>query len=209
MQRKRLRNYDFTIISNDCWGAEVYKDFNMEYRTPFVGLMLMAPCFIKLIQSMDFYIKSPISFINYSKYSHLNDNRKQGEKKYPIGSLQNEVEIHFLHYSSEVEAKEKWRRRIDRINWNNILIKFDGSKDLCTDEMLQTFNALNDYPMICFLADESKIKSNKYVYVKEWTEDGKKMYKKCQPYFDVVGWLNAGDGKMYRYRKLLYKLSLS
>lgn len=32
------------------------------------------------------------------------------------------IEIFFLHYHSEQGAKEKWERRIKRINWDKLLI---------------------------------------------------------------------------------------
>lgn len=33
------------------------------------------------------------------------------------------IEIFFLHFHSEQEAREKWERRVQRINWNRLLIK--------------------------------------------------------------------------------------
>jgi uncharacterized protein (DUF1919 family) len=36
--RIRLKNQDFTIISNDCWGGGVYEDLQLQYTTPMVGL---------------------------------------------------------------------------------------------------------------------------------------------------------------------------
>lgn len=38
-----LKNKCFTIISNNCWGGFVYQKFNLQYRTPFVGLFIFAP----------------------------------------------------------------------------------------------------------------------------------------------------------------------
>lgn len=40
----RNKNHSFIVISNDCWAAEVYIDTNIQYLTPFVCLLLMAPC---------------------------------------------------------------------------------------------------------------------------------------------------------------------
>ncbi|MDE6655553.1 MAG: DUF1919 domain-containing protein, partial [Anaeroplasmataceae bacterium] len=41
--------------------------------------------------------------------------------KYPIGQLK-DIKIHFLHYKTFSEAKEKWDIRKLRINWNNIFV---------------------------------------------------------------------------------------
>ena len=58
----RNKNKSFTIISNDCWGAEVYIDTNTQYLTPFVGLMLMAPCYIKLLQNLEIIKSKQLTF---------------------------------------------------------------------------------------------------------------------------------------------------
>ena len=45
---------------------------------------------------------------------------------YLVGVLSNgkdSIEIFFLHFHSEQEAREKWERRVQRINWNRLLIK--------------------------------------------------------------------------------------
>ncbi|NVO85925.1 DUF1919 domain-containing protein [Hymenobacter terrestris] len=52
IQQRRLINRNFTLFSNDCWGAEVYKYFNLPYNTPFVGLMVMAPCYVQFLQTL-------------------------------------------------------------------------------------------------------------------------------------------------------------
>ena len=36
--RKKVKNKNFTIISNNCWAGGVYEDLRMEYNTPTVGL---------------------------------------------------------------------------------------------------------------------------------------------------------------------------
>ena len=55
----------------------------------------------------------------------------------PIGIL-NDVEIVFLHYKSEEEAKEKWDRRKARINWDNIIFKFSNMNQ-CTEDCMKVF----------------------------------------------------------------------
>lgn len=53
----------------------------------------------------------------------------------------NTIEIFFLHYHSEKEAKDKWKRRIQRINWNKLLIKFNDQNG-CTEEYINDFMRL-------------------------------------------------------------------
>ena len=61
--------------------------------------------------------------------------------KYPIGLINNKIEIHFLHYKTEKEAKSKWNRRVKRINWNNLYIKMDD-RDGCTLDIIKRFDQL-------------------------------------------------------------------
>ena len=67
-----------------------------------------------------------------------------GVKPYPIGYLEydgHDVEIEFLHYKSEDEAREKWTRRCKRINWDDLLVV--GSEvDECTKEDVENFVSL-------------------------------------------------------------------
>ena len=141
INRKRIKNKEFTIISNDCYGAELYRDLGLEYKTPFIGLMVSAPCYIKLLNNLKEYLDSPLSFVNTSRYEYMNELR-QTLPFYPIGKLGEEVEIHFIHYAYNFEAREKWKRRLKRISWNNIFVGFVGDKYLCTEDILSKFDSL-------------------------------------------------------------------
>jgi len=129
----RIKDKNFTIISNDCWGGEVYKDLGLEYTTPFVGIRLFAPCYIKLLKNIKGYIESPLTWISVSRYHSVNEEREK--RFFPIGLLKDDVEIHFFHEASEAQAQEKWNRRVKRINWDNLFIKFAGDKDLCDEQL--------------------------------------------------------------------------
>jgi uncharacterized protein (DUF1919 family) len=193
---KRLKNKNFTIISNDCWGGEVYRDFNIPYFTPFVGLMMMAPCYLELLKDLQKNLSSPLTFISSSKYEGVNALREKSSHPFPIGLLNGSCEVHFLHYQTPEEAL-------------NLFIKFDGSKDYCTSQLLEDFDKLPFRKKLCFgNAPVQGISS--FVYSKGWISDGKAMYKiSCQD-FDVVNWLNCGSGKMSTfYRVLLFGLSLN
>lgn len=52
----RIEDRNFTIISNNCWGGELYKELNLAYNTPFIGLFIYAPCYIKMLKNLRFYL---------------------------------------------------------------------------------------------------------------------------------------------------------
>ena len=117
-----LKNRDFSIISNNCWGGHIYQYFGMKYTSPTIGLTFFADEYIKFVTNFDYYINCELTFIpkSESKYYYRYKDR---DKYYPIGK-QDDIEVVFLHYKSEEEAYQKWNRRKKRINYNNLIFKF-------------------------------------------------------------------------------------
>jgi uncharacterized protein (DUF1919 family) len=146
--RQKVKNKNFTIISNNCWAGGVYEDLNMEYNTPTIGLFFYAPCYIRFLKNFHYYISQPLTFKKTSFYDEACELRKKWQ--YPIGVL-NDIEIHFLHYTSETDASEKWNRRAGRINYNNLYINF-CDRDLCTEEHIAEFDKLLFFKKVCFTA---------------------------------------------------------
>ncbi|GAB1544820.1 DUF1919 domain-containing protein [Scytonema sp. NUACC21] len=208
--QSRLKNHKFTIISNNCWGGEVYRALNLRYESPFVGLFMFAPCYINLVKEITKKIDTRLNFVNVSRYELANDYREQGVwELYPIGLLNDEIEIHFMHYENEIEAREKWLRRTQRIDWNNennIFFKFCDS-GLCTKELIEEFHTLEAKHKICFTSKNyPNFASN--IWIEECQKDdsvmdGRKLYKFCHKYFDLLDWLNGGSGKINPVKKLV------
>lgn len=159
VNRIGLNNLDFSIISDNCWGNFVYQDFGLEYQSPFVGLFIFSPDYILLLENLDARLKLDLQFIpaEKSKYKEqLIAWNNLGQ--YPIALLGSDCEIHFLHYHSEDEAKDKWNRRIKRLNFNNLLIKF-CDRDLCTPELIKRFDELTFKNKLCLTAKPYPFKS--------------------------------------------------
>lgn len=190
--RKRNKNIDFTIISNNCWGGGIYEDLNIEYKSPTVGLFFYAPCFMEFLESLDKFLSLDLKFISESKYSISNTYRYSHNNFYPIGILDN-VEIHFLHYNSEAEAKEKWDRRKMRINKENMYVKF-CDRDLCTTELIERFEKLNFKNKVFFSSKKiSTIKSA--IYLPQFKKENcvGDLYNNRWSYrfrFNIIKWLN-------------------
>ena len=118
----RVKNKNITIISNNCWGGIFYRNNNLEYLSPTLGLFFMADDYIKFIYNIKYYINCDIKFIDI-EHSNYKTYLQKLNYHSPIGKL-DDIEIMFLHYDSEEDAKEKWDRRKKRINWDNIIYKF-------------------------------------------------------------------------------------
>lgn len=113
---------------------------------------------------------------------------------YPIGLLGDDIEIHFLHYHSEQEAREKWERRVVRINWDRLFISF-SERDLCTPQHIAQFDALEFPRKVCFTANEYRDLSS-IVWLKNYKGQGEvgdlyRDYKVVMKQFDIARWLNS------------------
>lgn len=189
---EKLKGKNFIIISNNCWGGQVYQWHNRQYNTPFVGLFLYGPCYLKLLKNFNYYMTQELKFINKSIYPNR-------PKTYPIGQL-NDIEIHFTHYKTEEEALEKWNKRTARMlketDLDNYYFKI-CDRELVTPEHFTEFHnlpyknkvsfAVNMYP---FLKDVNHIMvyeshKNNNLFV----PDGKRMHKLTFNYFNVTNWL--------------------
>lgn len=143
-RKKKLIDSNFTIISNNYWGGMIYESYDLPKQSPTVGIFFMASDYIKFLSRLKEYLAAEIKFIdpNNSRWKgieQISADKRFG--KYPIGVLELEdesIEIFFLHYHNEKEAKEKWERRCQRINWKRMLVKFNDQNG-CTEEDVKTF----------------------------------------------------------------------
>ena len=190
LKQKRIKNKKFTIISNNCFGGVLYRNYHLPYQSPTCGLFFMAPEYIKFIYNMKYYLNQNIVEISIddSKYK---DYLKQRNYKGIIGKIK-DVEICFLHYENINEVREKWRRRAQRICWDRIIYKFND-QNLCTIKELNEFEKFNAKNKICFTAQKYKnintIQLTQFENEDYVLEDTKiKNYKKE---FDFIKYINS------------------
>jgi uncharacterized protein (DUF1919 family) len=192
MDKMKIKNKDFTIISNNCWGGNVYQSLDMQYHSPTVGMYFYADEYIKFLKNFEYYMQQDLKFIPINESKYCNDIISvNNSNNYPIGIL-GDVEIVFFHYKNEQEALDKWNRRVKRINWNKILFKFND-QNLCMDHHLQKFDELPYEHKICFTAKKhdnikscvqfEEYKDSEYVI----NDTKESIYKK---YVDVYKLLN-------------------
>ncbi len=189
-RRLLLKNIDFSIISNNCWGGFVYQYFGLGYRTPFIGLFINTPCYLKLLKNIDliyeklrFIQASESRYITYMKEADIYD-------KYPIGVLGEDIEIHFLHYSSAEEARMKWEKRLPRLNRNNLLVKFNQTSP--SPDLLTEFDQLPYKNKICFTAGVfPEIKSA--IFLSRFRHEGQVRFEHryYRKHMNIVKYLNS------------------
>ena len=197
---QQLMHTDFAIISNNCWGYQLYQSLGREYNTPFIGLFLHDDCYIKFISSMEFYLDCPFVFTRKSKYY-------SEERDYPVGVICGDIEIHFMHYESEEECLSKWSRRTKRLqSYMNqsrpVFLKLcDRDATLSGLQVLQKFHGINRFKKISFSASSLPHGSALMLNACDVICDkgvlrcnliGPDLYAKRYKYFDIVEWVKYG-----------------
>lgn len=185
IERLKLKNTDFTIFSQNCIGSIMYHDLGQPFKSPTINLLITPKDFIRFMGKIQWYLKQPIIFI-------------KSDKTYPVGKI-GEIEIKFIHYHSEDEVLNSWKRRMDRINWNNVFV-------LCCDEGLE-YDDMVEYDHLPFKnkilfmhKNEPSIKCGINAKIFKTHTDarllefcnifGKRYY---QRYVDYIKWLNEGN----------------
>ena len=151
-ERLRIKNKHFSIVSNNCWGGFVYQHFGLRYETPFIGLFLFAPDYIRLLEDLKGNLGLSLNFIeaDCSKYGHILKEWNAYDK-YPIALLGQDIEVHFFHYKSKKEASEKWGRRLARMDYDRMLVKF-SDRDLCDEGLIARFDSMRYKNKVCFVS---------------------------------------------------------
>lgn len=201
-----IGNKPFCIVSNDCWGAEIYKLLDKPFNTPFIGLMLMGPCYIKLLENFEYYINLPLNFIHHSKYIEMQI-IKSGIN-FPLGVLGDSgIEIHFLHYLTAEEAKRKWERRLNRIDWNHLFIKYDCSKDYADKDLVSRFVKMPQSNKLVFGKENFGCKE--VILVEHYSYDAVKQFRSCFLNFSPIGWLKGQTKYKTVFGKKIGKLAFN
>lgn len=154
--RARLTNREVSIIASTCNGGVIYKELGLPFHSPTVNLFFHPKDFLRFCSDLKRYVDAGDELVQI-----------ESQKPYPVGRLI-DVEMHFMHYTSFEEAKEKWLERSKRICWDNIVLMFTD-RDGCTYEDIEAFDKL-PYKKVIFTNKEyPDIKS--HFYIKGFEQD--------------------------------------
>lgn len=182
--RRKLKNKDFTLISNNCNGGVILHDLGLPFNSPFVNLWIKPHDYIKMLSSLEEYLSYELFCV------------EEKGVPYPVGQLK-DIRIYFQHYPSFEDAKEKWERRKNRMNWEKIYVLF-ADRDNCTLDDLKQFDQLPYKKIVFTHVPHDEIKS---AYYFRGFEDQDSLGVLSRYYdtflkrrylddFDYVNWLN-------------------
>lgn len=179
----------FTIISNNCWGGHVYRFFGLPYNSPTVGLFFFAHDYIKFVSNLKRYLSTEINFITLEESKYCNKLKELGGEcvECPI-AICGDIEIIFMHYKTPEEALKKWTRRVERMNWNNLIIKFSEMNG-CTEDDLKAFDSLPYQKKVAFVTRDYGLKSQaifKQFLGKEKIDNDTDNFRKYINLYDLI-----------------------
>lgn len=127
IKKHRLKNTNPSILSSNCNGGIILHDLGLRFNTPTINLYFTSKDFLKFVKNLDHYLSVELQDITLTN-------------SYPIGKL-DDITIHFLHYHTFIEAKQKWDERKKRVNKENLFIMMTD-RDGCTCEDIKEFDSL-------------------------------------------------------------------
>lgn len=190
LRHQLLISDDFTIISNNCWGGVIYKYFGMRFQSPTVGMYFFSDEYIKFLKKLRFYLSQPLIVRNVESSKYKEEILRRGQS--PLIGWLDDVEIVLLHFHDASEAKRKWNYRLQRINYNKLIIKFNDT-NLFTKQNLDEFEKLDFENKICFTGTyypgyKSTIYFKEYKGIGYVVNDTK--IRHWRRYFNVIKYIN-------------------
>lgn len=123
--RKRLRNQNPTIITNNCCGGFIYHDLGLKFNSPTINLTVQNyPLFL---EHLEHYLSCNLVETNCGRYSFPTGKLISGE--FP------DINLLFNHYRSFGEAQEKWMQRVKRVNYENIFFIMECYDNVYPEEL--------------------------------------------------------------------------
>ena len=185
-------NEKVSIVSNHCWGGFTYHSLKAEFLSPFINMFIPQEDYIRLLEDFDDYMKEEIKY-------YKNEYEPNLQSEYPVALL-GDVELHFNHYKSFEEAKEKWDQRKQRINRNNLFVEMQTENE----ELAKRFNKLPYNKKIVFVPFETQLESA--VSLKKMNENYTGAFYASvnylamgrQTFYNVLNLLN-GERDFYRF----------
>lgn len=193
--RRKLKNHDFSLITNNCVGGVICHNLNMPFRSPTVNLWMTSNEFLRFVNDLPYYLNCPVEEIHEEGIS------------YPIGLLrrgEETVRLYFMHYDSFAQAVEKWSARAKRVDFNHLYIILDYPAHSSSPEqqaqIKETFDTL-PYLHKVMLTKPDGVHGqgivNMEVYNKDYTpgliltRKGDYSVKRYLDDFDYVSFLNS------------------
>lgn len=201
MNRRRLKNKDFSLFVSNCTGGLIYHELGIQFRSPFINLQMDSAEFIEFMLNLGVNLDNELTEFEISDFW-----------KCPVAKCASGGTVIFTHYHTIEDAKNKWEERKKRIQYENIYVitndcgvpyetikEFEKLGEIKGIKNFVIFTAKEyaDCPHALYLKD---YKGKEYV---TWGFHrskflGRRYYEKI---FDYVGFLNSDHDDVRKYLK--------
>lgn len=135
--RKRLKNRNFTLISNNCCAGIIYSDLGLQFTSPTINLYFLPEEYLLFVKNLKAYVEGVMVDVSDPNIA-----------SFPIGSLNPNdcslpaIRIYFMHYKNYKEAYDSWYRRCQRISYDNIFYLWEVNKANTEFSLIKEFDNL-------------------------------------------------------------------
>lgn len=165
IRRIGLKNRNFSIISNNCWGGFIYDYFGLKYLTPTIGCFFYSLDYLKFINNLSYYLSLECVEIDKTSSKYF----QQLKEKNVFVGLIDDIEVIFVHYKSGSDAIRKWNKRAKRVNYDNLIVKFNDQNNF-KYEYLKEFDKVMYKNKIFFSGDPNLCSYNFTYYIKQQSD---------------------------------------
>ncbi len=190
LRRIGLKNRDFSIISNNCWGGIVTRRYGLPYRSPTCGLYFFSKEYLRFLQDLPAHLEAELQPVEPGASRYAEEIRLLHGDHVVVGRAL-DAEIVFLHYASFEEAKATWDRRKKRVNYDNLLVKYNDQNGFAEGDY-EAFAALPYRHKVFFTANEHLAGKPDTVFFRRYREEGYVIddIKTSGRYFHLKKYLN-------------------
>lgn len=148
---RQLQQSRLSILSRNCFGGLISHTLGLPLYSPFVNMFFKEDEYLRFLHSPQAYMKEQVTLKEMKWNAPL-------KFDYPVVKL-GDIELHMNHYRDFDEANKIWKRRKDRINWENLFVTMYTERE----ESLQEFDALPYEKKVCFVPFKSDLNSAWYI----------------------------------------------
>lgn len=196
-QHRRLLRRDFTIISDDCWGGQIYSAFGLKCHSPFIGMGITAREYIDFL--LHFHDAGALDVLGVST---------RADNGYHLIQTRHAL-LHGMHYDSAEDFRRIYERRCKTILHDRVFIKVDFGKKKYLPEHIARWNELKFPNSVALYPDLPRFRAlniHNGVALPDWELDGAKQFHISCRRFDIFEWLNHGTIRLsqpYRFMQIL------
>ena len=142
-----IKNSKITIFSNNCWGGMLYHSLGLECLSPFKNLSVLDDDYLE-------FLKCPKDYFQIDpEWNGLEELDCNSGKKVPMLNW-GDILIKCNHYPDPYEAIEKWKRRSEKINWDNLLVEMYTENE----RIARKFSYLDYSRKMCFVPFDIEVR---------------------------------------------------